>query len=74
MSGTFAAVPLSKEAPHIVPSQSTILAFHGMEPDTSCQESSHLHQVEPHPTYNEILVPDLGEDKVRRLVKAVDGK
>ena len=74
MSGTFSAVPLSKEAPHIVPSQSTILAFHGTGPHASRQESSHLHQVEPQPTYNKILVPDLGADKVRRLVKAADGK
>ncbi|KAI1790335.1 putative isomerase YbhE [Ganoderma leucocontextum] len=74
-SGTFAAVPLSVEPPHIVPGESVIVPFTGTGPDKDRQEASHLHQVVPHPTYQEIFVPDLGADKTRRLVRdATDGQ
>ncbi|KAM5537915.1 hypothetical protein V8D89_008391 [Ganoderma adspersum] len=73
-SGTFAAVPLSTDPPHILDEKTVIVPFTGTGPDKERQEGSHLHQVVPHPTYQEILVPDLGADKTRRLVREADGQ
>ena len=73
-SGSFLAVSLSPQAPHLAPVGSTSISFSGTGPDTARQEGAHLHQVAPHPTYDELLVPDLGSDKTRRLVKGADGK
>ncbi len=73
-SGTFAAVPLSAEPPHILAGESVIVPFTGTGPDKDRQEGSHLHQVVPHPRLQEVLVPDLGADKTRRLVRDADGQ
>ena len=41
--------------------------------DVDRQASSHPHQVIPHPTREELFVPDLGADKTWRLNKSADG-
>ena len=65
---------MSAELPHIAAGESTIVPFTGTGPNKDRQEGSHLHQVVPHPTYQEVLVPDLGADKTRRLVHDADGQ
>lgn len=45
------------------------LAFPGVGPDADRQEASHPHQVAPHPSGKELLIPDLGSDKIWRLEK-----
>ncbi|EJF60684.1 putative isomerase YbhE [Dichomitus squalens LYAD-421 SS1] len=72
-SGTFAAVPLSLEPPYIVAAKTVTVPFTGTGPNKDRQEGSHLHQVIPHPHYKELLIPDLGADKTRRLVRDGDG-
>ncbi|KAI0752824.1 putative isomerase YbhE [Daedaleopsis nitida] len=73
-SGVFNAVPLSPEPPHVAAAQSSVITFTGTGPNAERQEASHPHQVIPHPTYKEVLVPDLGADKTHRLVRDADGK
>ena len=67
-------MPLSPDPPHILDENTVIVPFTGTGPDKERQEGSHLHQVVPHSTYQEILVPDLGADKTRRLVREADGQ
>ncbi|EIW54158.1 putative isomerase YbhE [Trametes versicolor FP-101664 SS1] len=73
-SGRFVAVPFSAEPPHILGSSPQILQFAGTGPDKDRQEAPHPHQVIRHPTRDEVLVPDLGSDKTRRLARGADGK
>ncbi|KAI0629551.1 putative isomerase YbhE [Trametes polyzona] len=73
-SGRFVAVPLSAEHPHALGTPSSVIQFNGSGPNKDRQEASHPHQVIQHPTRDEVLVPDLGADKTRRLVKEADGK
>ncbi|KAJ8462555.1 hypothetical protein ONZ51_g10827 [Trametes cubensis] len=73
-SGTFAVVPLSTEPPHLLGAQTSVTQFSGTGPNNQRQEASHLHQVIKHPAREEVLVPDLGADKTRRLVRNTDGK
>lgn len=72
-SGTFAAIPLSPEAPYLDASQLASLAFSGTGPDKERQEASHPHQVIIHPDHKELLIPDLGADKTWRLTKDSTG-
>ncbi|KAI8971011.1 putative isomerase YbhE [Trametes punicea] len=73
-SATFAVIPLSAEPPHLVADKTSVIQFSGSGPDKERQEASHLHQVIKHPARDEVLVPDLGSDKTRRLVREADGK
>ncbi|TFK90252.1 putative isomerase YbhE [Polyporus arcularius HHB13444] len=73
-SGTFTTVPLASEPPYIVTAESAVIPFSGTGPNKERQEASHLHQVIQHPTYKEVLVPDLGADKTRRLIRDASGK
>jgi 6-phosphogluconolactonase (cycloisomerase 2 family) len=53
------------------------MPFEHVGQNKACQSSSHPHQVilNPlNPTEKELLVPDLGADKVWRLTKRSDGK
>ncbi|KAH9935149.1 putative isomerase YbhE [Epithele typhae] len=69
-SGAFTAVPITSSPSYIsTTSPAPTITFSGTGPNTDRQEASHLHQVAPHPSYPELLVPDLGADKVRRLVR-----
>ena len=67
-------MPLSTEPPYFLAAKSDTTPFTGTGPNADRQEGSHLHQVAPHPTYDELFVPDLGADKVRRLVRGSSGR
>ncbi|CDO76735.1 hypothetical protein BN946_scf184813.g5 [Trametes cinnabarina] len=73
-SGTFAVVPLSVEPPYLLAGSTAIIQFSGTGPNKERQEASHLHQVIKHPQRDEVLVPDLGADKTRRLVREANGQ
>ncbi|KAF9561871.1 putative isomerase YbhE [Agrocybe pediades] len=71
-SGNIASIPIFKDHPpkDTVP---TSIQLHGTGPNKSRQEGSHPHQVILHEEYQELFVPDLGADAVRRFKKAEDG-
>ena len=66
------AFPLTSSPPYVAP-PTTKITLTGFGPDESRQASSHPHQVIPHPTRDELFVPDLGDDKTLRLSKSTDG-
>ncbi|KAF6746800.1 Lactonase, 7-bladed beta-propeller-domain-containing protein [Ephemerocybe angulata] len=75
-SGNISVTPISitsSESPFLSDSSYSI-QFSGVGPDKSRQEASHPHQVILHPKYNELLVPDLGADIVRRYKKDANGR
>jgi len=45
------------------------ISFEGTGPCVARQEKSHPHQAYLHPTREELLIPDLGADKIWRLLK-----
>jgi 6-phosphogluconolactonase (cycloisomerase 2 family) len=67
-SGNVAIHPISSSTPYLSPKPVQVLSFTGSGPVLSRQASSHPHQVVLHPTREEVLIPDLGADKVWRLV------
>jgi len=78
--GTLATIPISTRPPYTHPAQLWTLAFpfEDGQPgrDLSRQEASHPHQTVVNPlntTDKELLVPDLGSDKVWQLTKGSDG-
>ncbi|KAF8554806.1 putative isomerase YbhE [Imleria badia] len=78
--GTLATVPISTSPPYTRPAELWKLAlpFEAGKPgrDLSRQEASHPHQTVFNPlntTEKELLVPDLGSDKVWQLTKGSDG-
>ncbi|KAH9851144.1 putative isomerase YbhE [Lenzites betulinus] len=73
-SGRFVAVPITTDVSQVFGSSRSTLQFDGTGPNKDRQESSHPHQVIPHPTRDELLVPDLGSDKTRRLVRETSGE
>ncbi|KAI0669523.1 putative isomerase YbhE [Trametes maxima] len=73
-SGQFTSVPLSTEPHCLVAHKASTVQFFGTGPNEERQERSHLHQVIRHPTRDEVLVPDLGSDKTRRLVREAEGQ
>ncbi|KAG2158574.1 Lactonase, 7-bladed beta-propeller-domain-containing protein [Suillus bovinus] len=78
-SGTIATLPISTSAPYILSSNPWTLSmpFEHEGPNKFRQLSSHPHQTIFNPlnkTEKELLVPDLGADKVWRLTKQSDGK
>lgn len=67
-------VPLSSITPHLQQPRQALVTFEGNGPNKIRQESSHPHQVIfHHKLQEEILVPDLGTDKVWRLTKNAGG-
>ncbi|KAF5388514.1 hypothetical protein D9757_004699 [Collybiopsis confluens] len=69
-SGSISVLPISKDAPFILaeaPIATITLA--GSGPNKERQQSSHTHQVFYSEKTDEILVPDLGGDRVYRLRK-----
>lgn len=70
--GTVSTASVLPEAPYIASSTSDVQKYTGSGPNKERQEASHPHQVIIHPDREELLVPDLGSDKLRRL-KKVDG-
>ncbi|KAI0645063.1 putative isomerase YbhE [Trametes meyenii] len=73
-SGQLTSVPLSTEPQYLAADKASTIQFSGTGPNKERQEGSHLHQVIRHPTRDEVLVPDLGSDKTRRLVREADGQ
>ncbi|KAF8317657.1 putative isomerase YbhE [Clavulina sp. PMI_390] len=69
--GNLVPIPISKQEPYFLEPKQPPLNFTGSGPNKSRQESSHPHQVIIHG--EELLIPDLGADKLLRL-KQVDGK
>ncbi|KIK70655.1 hypothetical protein GYMLUDRAFT_65871 [Collybiopsis luxurians FD-317 M1] len=73
-SGSVSVLPVSKDAPYILAeAPTTIITLNGCGPNKDRQGSPHTHQVFYNRGTNEILVPDLGGDRVYRLKKASDG-
>lgn len=61
---------MSKDAPYILAeSATTPIILTGSGPNKERQEGSHAHQVFYHEENNEIIVPDLGGDRIYRLKK-----
>ncbi|KXN82437.1 6-phosphogluconolactonase [Leucoagaricus sp. SymC.cos] len=73
-SGTLGFVSLEKSAPFIsTSSQTTKLQLAGYGPNKARQEGSHPHQLVILDETNELLVPDLGADRLCRFKKASNG-
>ncbi|KZP28429.1 3-carboxy-cis,cis-mucoante lactonizing enzyme [Athelia psychrophila] len=73
-SGSVTFIPLVPDAPFLKSDSSTTnIQLSGSGPNER-QLGSHAHQVILHPERQELLVPDLGADKVWRLLKGDDGK
>ncbi|KAG8880318.1 hypothetical protein FRB97_000931 [Tulasnella sp. 331] len=68
-SGSIQTFPLSLSPPALLaPTVEPVkFEFPGTGPSADRQESSHPHQIYPHPSGEELLVPDLGSDKIWRL-------
>ncbi|KAG2121770.1 Lactonase, 7-bladed beta-propeller-domain-containing protein [Suillus clintonianus] len=78
-SGTIATLPISTSAPYILsPNPWTLsMPFEHVGRNKARQSSSHPHQIIFNPLNQkekELLIPDLGVDKVWRLTKRSDGK
>ncbi|KAG8774351.1 hypothetical protein FRC12_002033 [Ceratobasidium sp. 428] len=71
-SGSVLAISFSKSAPHFLSSKNPIL-FSGSGPNSARQSSPHPHQIFP-TSSTELLVPDLGSDRVVRLEKNREGE
>ncbi|KIJ51268.1 hypothetical protein M422DRAFT_158305 [Sphaerobolus stellatus SS14] len=67
--GSLAVFPLGTSSPYLPVTASQIISFSGTGPVTSRQEGSHPHQVLIHPGREEVIIPDLGADKIWRLQK-----
>ncbi|KIM36813.1 hypothetical protein M413DRAFT_77727 [Hebeloma cylindrosporum] len=69
-SGTLGILPLSSSSE--LAASTTAIHLSGSGPNKR-QDVSHPHQVIIHEEYQELFVPDLGSDIVRRFKKASDG-
>ncbi|KAG8989380.1 hypothetical protein FRB90_002287 [Tulasnella sp. 427] len=68
------AANLSPPALLAPPNQPVKFGFPGTGPDADRQEGSHPHQVAVHPSGKELLIPDLGSDKVWTLERNAETK
>ncbi|THU75979.1 3-carboxy-cis,cis-mucoante lactonizing enzyme [Dendrothele bispora CBS 962.96] len=69
-TGSLSILPISHKAPYILsqaPTETTALT--GSGPNRERQEASHAHEAHWNEPYKEILVPDLGGDRVYRFTK-----
>jgi len=71
-SGTVLAIPFSTTAPHFLSSNPPI-QLTGTGPNIERQSSSHPHQIYPISS-SEVLVPDLGADRIVRLARKAQGE
>ncbi|KAH0829018.1 Lactonase, 7-bladed beta-propeller-domain-containing protein [Lanmaoa asiatica] len=78
--GTLATVPISTSPPYTRPAElwKLVLPFEAGKPgrNPSRQEAAHPHQTVFNPlntTEKELLIPDLGSDKIWQLTKGSDG-
>ncbi|KAJ6621404.1 Lactonase, 7-bladed beta-propeller-domain-containing protein [Mycena sp. CBHHK59/15] len=65
-SGTVAVLPIASHPPYFL-QKPVITQLHGSGPNTERQQSSHAHQVLLNDQYGELLVADLGADRVYRF-------
>lgn len=65
-------ISLANSTPYLTSSSQTI-QFSGTGPNEARQEASHPHQVVIIDDLAELLVPDLGADRVLRFKKGSDG-
>jgi len=73
-SGTVGSISLTNSPPYISTSSlARNVQLTGTGPNKSRQEGSHPHQVYFVDEYQELLVPDLGADRVCRFKKSADG-
>ncbi|KIL60635.1 hypothetical protein M378DRAFT_167864, partial [Amanita muscaria Koide BX008] len=68
-AGGVAIVPISSSPPYLSSSPAYMLEMSGTGPNKDRQETSHPHESVLVEDYNELLVPDLGADKVWRFKK-----
>ncbi|KAG9035934.1 hypothetical protein FRB95_010142 [Tulasnella sp. JGI-2019a] len=75
-SGSIQTFPLSLSPPILLaPTTAPVkFEFPGEGPNKDRQESSHPHQIYPHPSGKTLLVPDLGSDKIWRLKRDEESK
>ncbi|KZS96563.1 putative isomerase YbhE [Sistotremastrum niveocremeum HHB9708] len=62
-------IPFTPNEPYLFSSAAHTVKFEGKGPNPNRQTMSHPHQVYHHPSREELLVPDLGTDRVYRLLK-----
>ncbi|KAL1748644.1 Lactonase, 7-bladed beta-propeller-domain-containing protein [Schizophyllum fasciatum] len=72
VSGSVAIVPITPGLPYFVDSPRELVELRGSGPNKERQEHSHAHYAVHYPEYDELLVADLGADKVWRLKKEGD--
>ncbi|KAG9011827.1 hypothetical protein FRB94_007553 [Tulasnella sp. JGI-2019a] len=72
-SGTVADIYLGTDESVFPTSYSSLLTLQGSGPNTARQASPHPHEVLEYVTGQQLLVPDLGSDKVWRLIKGTSG-
>ncbi|KAK0196285.1 Lactonase, 7-bladed beta-propeller-domain-containing protein [Armillaria mellea] len=73
-SGHVAVLPIAPQTPYVLEQTPTIsIALTGAGPNKDRQLSSHPHQVYLNEERDEVLVPDLGGDRVYRFKKAPTG-
>ncbi|KAF9012735.1 Lactonase, 7-bladed beta-propeller-domain-containing protein [Cyathus striatus] len=72
-SGTVAQFKVSTEAPYLVSSSPNVLTLVGSGPNKDRQAGPHPHQVVIKDDYQELIVPDLGADRVIRYKKSSSG-
>ncbi|TCD61625.1 hypothetical protein EIP91_008149 [Steccherinum ochraceum] len=73
-SGTFVTIPISTDSRRLTAPGKISAQFEGSGPRKDRQEAPHPHQVIFHPDREELLIPDLGSDKLRRLAKSENGE
>ncbi|EGO00525.1 hypothetical protein SERLA73DRAFT_178364 [Serpula lacrymans var. lacrymans S7.3] len=73
-TGVIATLPISAKSPYILSTEPWTLQVAGTGPNKERQKSSHPHQIIFHPSRDELLVPDLGADKIWRLAKGASGQ
>ncbi|KAK0212099.1 Lactonase, 7-bladed beta-propeller-domain-containing protein [Desarmillaria ectypa] len=72
-SGHVSILPTAPKPPYILKQTPTIITLTGSGPNKDRQLSSHPHQVYPNEEHDEVLVPDLGGDRVYRFKKDPTG-
>lgn len=69
LPGALAVLPIMPEQPYFVDPSPEVIPFKGVGPNKERQEQSHAHYAVKIPEYDEVLVADLGADKIWRLKK-----
>ncbi|KAK1231937.1 hypothetical protein PQX77_004930 [Marasmius sp. AFHP31] len=72
-SGDFSVLPISHEEPFILAEAPNTIHLTGTGPNTQRQESAHAHGAFWNEETREVLVPNLGADRVHRFKREADG-